>query len=771
MLRARLSDLVDEGRALEREQVSHHKALVESREALAALEDAGDYSQLIDPAPLRRQFDALRPDLARVAEIGALEAEIAEKRRAVTSAAGALRPAIGDIFAVRACDLPLSSSLREHREALDAAFGAVSDVERLIAETAAEMADLKARLEDEALTGPVMTRAEIDRIRAHRDALWQRYTEAGGGADDYLAAVSGADEAADSALDDAERVSRHADYNQRLEMAGRRHSELLQEREKAAKALETAKQAFAALFDAIGVTPRRPDEMTEWLRDVQRLLDERDAVLSLGDRRNGLSGLADDLHATLKRQAIAINAAADLPLAALARLVEAGLERLAERWEAAREREGALKASRQVIERRERDLATLEPRQAAFDQRFAACVRDFGLRAGCTLAEAETALQIWSRVPPLLAARERLVQAISEDRNRISTFNDAVSALVSELAADLIGMPPVDAMNALADRAGEAVERSARRAALLDTKKELQQAFETEAATLDECAKAISELAEGLPDGIAADGLVARLKERMTLRRELADAHRRFDEVSDGARETEIRALAETMDSIACRQELEGLAADEAEAQAKLEAILESRSRCKLRKQALAQGESAETAAFAKNAAEEEARRLARDWVVLKLAGTLLDSALERYRQGRADPVLEAAGAYFSRLTRGSFEALTQVYGSDDALNLVARRPDGSAVSLDGMSDGTRDQLYLALRLAFLDDYAARNEPPPFIVDDIFQTFDSARSAAGLNALAAAGRIQTILFTHEESLVRIAEKALGDEVDIVYLEN
>ena len=86
------------------------------------------------------------------------------------------------------------------------------------------------------------------------------------------------------------------------------------------------------------------------------------------------------------------------------------------------------------------------------------------------------------------------------------------------------------------------------------------------------------------------------------------------------------------------------------------------------------------------------------------------------------------------------------------------------------MSEGTRDQLYLALRLAYLEDYAGRTEPVPFIGDDIFQTFDDERTHAGVQALAsAAGLFQPILFTHHLSVVAIARRALGDDLDYVEL--
>jgi chromosome segregation protein len=45
---------------------------------------------------------------------------------------------------------------------------------------------------------------------------------------------------------------------------------------------------------------------------------------------------------------------------------------------------------------------------------------------------------------------------------------------------------------------------------------------------------------------------------------------------------------------------------------------------------------------------------------------------------------------------------------------LVGRRPNGETVRVAEMSTGARDQLYLALRLAYLEEYATQAEPAPF---------------------------------------------------------
>ena len=70
------------------------------------------------------------------------------------------------------------------------------------------------------------------------------------------------------------------------------------------------------------------------------------------------------------------------------------------------------------------------------------------------------------------------------------------------------------------------------------------------------------------------------------------------------------------------------------------------------------------------------------------------------------------------------------------------------------MSDGTRDQLYLALRLAGLESWLKSHESIPFVVDDILLNFDDARATAALKALAELSRsTQVLFFTHHRHVV------------------
>jgi len=84
-------------------------------------------------------------------------------------------------------------------------------------------------------------------------------------------------------------------------------------------------------------------------------------------------------------------------------------------------------------------------------------------------------------------------------------------------------------------------------------------------------------------------------------------------------------------------------------------------------------------------------------------------------------------------------------------------------VGVEGMSEGTCDQLYLALRLAAIEQHATGHEPMPVILDDLLVTFDDDRASAVLPILRDLGtRTQVLLFTHHRHLVHLAKAALPE---------
>src|SRR5690606_6746541 len=134
-------------------------------------------------------------------------------------------------------------------------------------------------------------------------------------------------------------------------------------------------------------------------------------------------------------------------------------------------------------------------------------------------------------------------------------------------------------------------------------------------------------------------------------------------------------------------------------------------------------------------------------YVQLKLASVLLRKGIEEYRSRNQNPIIQRAGELFSLLTLQSFTDLTVDYNEKDEPVLIGVRENGEQVTVEGMSDGTTDQLYLALRIASIEKYISESEPLPFIVDDILVHFDDARSRETLKVLLElADQTQVIFF-------------------------
>ena len=84
------------------------------------------------------------------------------------------------------------------------------------------------------------------------------------------------------------------------------------------------------------------------------------------------------------------------------------------------------------------------------------------------------------------------------------------------------------------------------------------------------------------------------------------------------------------------------------------------------------------------------------------------------------------------------------------------------------MSTGTREQLYLALRLASLERHVELHGPMPVILDDVVLHSDPAQ-VGHLPALADLGRrTQVIAFTHDPQVVALAQNAVDRDLLTVH---
>lgn len=150
-------------------------------------------------------------------------------------------------------------------------------------------------------------------------------------------------------------------------------------------------------------------------------------------------------------------------------------------------------------------------------------------------------------------------------------------------------------------------------------------------------------------------------------------------------------------------------------------------------------------------------RRIARledTYYALEMAQDAIRDATNTLQRRFAPRIAKRAQALFGKLTGGKYVRLT--LGQDFSLSTSAENED-TLRSAQWRSDGTADQLYLALRLAVAEELTP---DAPMILDDAFVRFDDERLKAAMQILKEeAENKQVILFTCQSR-----EKAMEDSL-------
>lgn len=151
-------------------------------------------------------------------------------------------------------------------------------------------------------------------------------------------------------------------------------------------------------------------------------------------------------------------------------------------------------------------------------------------------------------------------------------------------------------------------------------------------------------------------------------------------------------------------------------------------------------------------------QELIEEYIRLQTAALVLRQHVDHFRENHGAPVLRRAGEIFSRLTLGSFEGIRSL--SEHGEHQLVGLREGRELTPAMMSTGTRDQLFLSLRLALIDHHLAIAEPVPFTVDDVLMSFDDARMKICLEVLyELSQKTQVLIFTHHQSILQAVRVA------------
>ncbi len=255
--------------------------------------------------------------------------------------------------------------------------------------------------------------------------------------------------------------------------------------------------------------------------------------------------------------------------------------------------------------------------------------------------------------------------------------------------------------------------------------------------------------------------------EAAELDRELRKIEEELYQAGEGATIDELIEQARGVDADAARSRLQDIEAEMEEVQDRRAYLLQQIGSWEEGLRHLEAGNRAADAAVEAQEYLAAIKNGVSKYVRLRLAALLLRREIERYRERAQGPLLARANKLFPRLTLGRYTVLRVGFDSGDEPVLRCVRDDGTEVSVEGLSDGTRDQLYLALRVATIEHHAESNEPMPVVLDDVLIHFDDTRAAAALEVLAElAKHTQVLFFTHHQHHVDLAHATLPDSARV-----
>ena len=717
------------------------------------------------------QFGSL---VAQRASLDARRRNAEVEKRAIQSDVIGL--GVGSVEDLIALSCPAGEDVRAEQTARDEIRKDLAEQERLKRKADGEVA---ARLEEVAVleaAGPVATVAAVADAREVRNGLWRPIRDAfvdgrvegsaeirRSTAEAFEERVGEADGMSDRRANEAGRVASKIGLERDICGARREASQAEQEIVELKKRLAVREEGFAAAYPE--VSKRFPAlqalvEFSTRRKDlVDRVTKAHAEATEIGVKTNELEPVVERMERLEAKLGLAATGAFDERVEALQDSITAHDARRADlARDIASKDENAAKLKTAVTKRDE-----LRAWKATWDRNWPDAMRALGTSATASPTEGNKLATEWATARGILSTiaeiKKRLARMDEDEKRLREDVARTAQALGIEVAED-----GVAGAQMLKTRWDENERLRVKREGLTEeyeTAKVEAEAAEGMLKKADEELIALAAAIEVERDGLST--AAARFDARRAIEGNIADAERSASNAGD-------QLPIASLETEWGQRDLDAVRLDLANARARLKVLDGELDQAVLKEQegrvtlkAFVDEAEVNRAIVERESATAEMHAAIERYLELSLASDLLGEAMAEVRAEQQDPLIARAGVLFASMTESEFVGIEADVDDKGAPVVKGTRANGETEFVAKMSDGTRDQLFLAFRLASLESYGESAEPLPFIADDILVHFDDDRARATLDLLAGFGeRNQVLLFTHHKS-VRAAASRLAEE--------
>lgn len=714
---------------------------------------------------LHEQADAVRKDLKK------LERQANDALRKLSLWSGPLEDVEGLI-------VPKGPTIDRHAQEFDAAKAAVTEQKRRIAEQQDNIHELDLKLEQQRLELALPTEDDLAEARRQRDQVWQRIRNLRRDgptdsdpltdlANTFEHAVEQADSLADRLLRGASSVAERTRWQAERQAAERKLAILRLELLDVQARRQDVKERWAEEWRPLGINPRSPREMLAWTTEQSGVADKARQVRESREKLDDLVLQANAHLDALGNALHLLGEPAAQPEESLPDLLDRAqgvIDQIIQAANIRQKKQERLKEARVTLKKAKDEDKTARNAFTKWKDGWSNLLIPLGLPAETAPEDARAFLEQLKEIEKANALRLE-IDAFEQDRAQLA---DEAQTLTLQIAPELADLDATLAVKTLRTRLDAARKQQIRQEGLEARRTQKHDQGKKARADIAALTEQLDALCREVGCASAADlpAVEERSQQRRAFEDELIAVQIRLRALSGGQT---VEAFAFEADQIdpdsiqSCIGRLREQIADLTdvrdeqirrigEEETKLNAM-DEQARSAKALEALARKHSQLT----KIGSETER------YVRLRLASAMLRDAVASYAKQNQGSVLRRAGLLFKDLTCGGFDGLRTELNDSDKTALVGTRGNGGeTVRVDQMSDGTRDQLYLSLKLASVEHHLDSNPPIPFIVDDILVHFDDSRALAALRAMAELSkRTQVLFFTHHEHLINLARQGLG----------
>jgi uncharacterized protein YhaN len=745
--------------------------------------------------PPQQSVAAIKALLQTIQDEGPLEKQIAETRDAVHQREKTLSNQLkrqtlwtGSLENLGGLPWPSRESVDRFEKQFAASTRQMDRLKEDNALVAEKLAAIDTELQTIAIGHDVPTEENLRSARSLRDTGWhliRRRVEGNDPAEEdvqqftahfanhqalpdaFEASMEKADHISDRLRREAEQVSRKSMLAAQKAQAEKEYRETAARLDAVGAEQRMVAEQWEGVWAPSGIQPLTPAEMRAWLSDMTAIR-EKAADLALEKEKVAARTAAIE---TLKARLAAALDQGDVPVPADHTM--AGLIGIARHHVESQEALGAqiagmdstLRQHRKALQKVNSDIDDTENDLDRWKGAWGQHVGNIGLTAE---ASPTAAMSVIENIREAQRQRDeadilkKRIQGIDRDAD---AFMERVTQLVNRLSEKDRAASPEEASLLLNAKLTEAREAQSRHTEL---QRQLDAAHTEHAAARKRLEDATTRMQSLCREArCTAPDMLPEIESRSRKRRHLMEESRalesRLRRLSAGATVDAFVTEAEAVAPDSLAPEMERLAEDitalERERSELDQTIGTEKAELKRMDGRAAAAGHAEDAERLLAGLESDVAQYART----KIASAMLARTIERYREKHQGPLIKRASQLFARMTLNAFQGVRAEYDGKGNPILVGIRSAGDeSVTVEGMSDGTADQLYLALRLAGLEHYLENREPLPFVVDDILLRFDDERARATLEVLVdLSDKTQVIFFTHHHHLVELAQSAIG----------